>query len=100
MLICGSSPLPDAVTRSTGTGALLSGSASRNALTRSFTASDSAGLRAPWFEAPEDAPLYGCGEVADGRLQKYFGSSNGWPISSEPRGFPLTTNRVPFAPRG
>ena len=47
--------LPDAVIRSTGTAALLSGSASRRALIRSLTASANAGLRGPWFE-PADAP--------------------------------------------
>src|SRR5258705_6712533 len=99
-LMSGSRPLPDAVTRSTGTGALLSGSASRSALMRSFTASASAGLRGPWFEPDEAMPLYGCGDVADGRLQKYFGSSNGWPISSEPTVLPAAVLRLPLAARG
>ena len=42
-----SSPLPDAVTRSTGIGAVLSGSAARSAVTRDLTASASAGLSGP-----------------------------------------------------
>src|SRR5439155_26078950 len=80
MLTWGSRPLPDAVTRSTGTGAVFPGSASRSALMRSFTASVSAGLSGPWFEPDDAIALYGRGEVAEGRLQKYLGSSNGWPI--------------------
>jgi len=40
---------------------------------RSFTASASAGLRAPWLEAPEAAPLYGCGEVVE-RLADQLGA--------------------------
>src|SRR3974377_416087 len=86
MLSSGSSPLPDVVTRSTGTGSALPGSASRSALTRSRTASASAGLRGPRFDPDDDAALYGCGEVADGRLQKYFGWSNGRPERTEARG--------------
>src|SRR5450755_3800241 len=98
--MCGSNPLPDAVTRSTGTGALLPGSASRNALMRPATASTSAGLRAPWFEPDEAPALYGCGDVADGRLQKYLGSSNGCPISVEPTILSLTAIKLPFAALG
>src|ERR1700682_498171 len=56
-LICGSRPLPEAVTRSTGTSAVLPGSASRSALIRSLTASANAGLRGPWFEPEDDIPL-------------------------------------------
>jgi hypothetical protein len=36
----------------------------------------------------EAAPEAVRGEVADGRLRKYFGSSNGWPISLEPTTLP------------
>src|SRR5664279_4429766 len=100
MLISGSSPLADAVTRSAGTAAMLPGSASRKALIRSLTASARAGLRGPWFDPEDAAPLYGCGEVADGRLQKYLGSSNGCPINDEPRVLSPTTIRQPFACRG
>ena len=47
------------------------------------TASSSAGLGGPRFE-PLEAPrvVRRSGAVADGRPQKYFGSSNGWPISA------------------
>ena len=41
--------------------------------------------------------MYGIGAVADGRLQKYFGSLNGWPISSEPTVLPSRSIRLPFA---
>src|SRR5664279_2900304 len=100
MLISGSRPLADAVTRSAGTGAVLAGSASRSALIRSFTASASAGLRGPRFEPEDEAPLYGCGDVADGRLQKYFGSSNGWPISVDATVLPPCRTRLPLAAPG
>src|ERR1700740_3541878 len=83
-LMCGSSPLPDAVTRSTGTGAVLSGSAARCASTRPWTALTRSGLVGLRFEPAEEPALYANGVVADGRLQKYFGSSNGCPISEEP----------------
>ena len=56
-LMCGSRPLPEAVTRSTGTGAVLPGSAARSASMRALTASASAGLSGPWFEPPEAAAL-------------------------------------------
>src|SRR6185295_9449668 len=95
--MCGSRPLPDAVTRSTGTGMVLPGSAARKAAIRSLTAVSSAGLIGPWFEPLEAAPLYGAGPVADGRLQKYFGPENGWPISVEPTAVPFRTIRLPFA---
>src|SRR5215510_10153789 len=98
--MCGSSPLPEAVTRSTGTGALLPGSAARRASMRAFTASASAGLVGPRFEPDDDAALYGYGEVAEGRLQKYFGSSKGCPMREEPTTLPSCTMRLPLAWRG
>ena len=54
---CGSRPLPEAVTRSTGTGAGLPGSAARSASLRAFTAPWSAGFEGPRFEAAEAAAL-------------------------------------------
>src|SRR4051812_10063522 len=98
--MCGSSPLPEAVTRSTGTGAVLPGSTARSAATRALTASYSAALVGPWLEPDEDAALYGNGVVAEGRPQKYLGSSNGWPISEEPTTLPSRTMRLPLAWRG
>ena len=71
-----SSPLPDAVTRSTGTGSGLSGSAACSASTRLLTAASSAGLFAPRFDPPEARPLFGIGVVADGRPQKCVGALN------------------------
>src|SRR5262249_43886252 len=86
--MCGSTPLADAVMRSTGIGSLLSGSAARSASMRCLTASVRAEFVGPRFEAADDAGLFGNGEVADGRGQKYFGSVNAWPISSEPSALP------------
>jgi hypothetical protein len=51
----GSSPLAEAVTRSTGTGATLPGSAARSASTRACTAETRAGFVGLRFE-PDDAP--------------------------------------------
>ena len=34
------------------------------------------------------------GLVADGRPQKYFGSSNGWPIRLEPTGLPSSHDQA------
>src|SRR5262245_65761157 len=62
---------------------------------RAATASASAGLRGPWFEPLDTAPLYGIGAVADGRLQKYCGDENGWPSSHEPTARPSCSMRLP-----
>src|SRR5579862_605965 len=97
--MCGSRPLADAVTRSTGTEAGLPGSAARNASMRCFTASVSAELFGPRFDAPEAEGLFVNGDVADGLLQKYFGSVNAWPINSEPSGLLLCSITLPFAVR-
>ena len=71
--MCGSSPLPDAVTRSTGHRRAVARDRPLQRLDRGrCTASASAGLVGPRFEPLEAAPLYGMGDVADGRLQKYF----------------------------
>src|SRR5512138_1013416 len=90
--MCGSSPEPEAVTRSAGTGVR-----PPRSLMRLSTASFSAGLVGPWFEPEEDVPLYGIGEVAEGRIQKYFGSEKGWPISLEPMTLPSLRIRLPLA---
>ncbi len=42
---------------------------------RCLTASVRAGLVGPRFDPLDDAELYANGAVADGRLQKYFGSA-------------------------
>src|SRR4026208_1964308 len=98
--MCGSSPLPEVVTRSIGTGPVARGSAARSAATRSLIASVSAGFIGPRFDAPDAAPLY-AGLVPDARLQKYLGSSNGWPINAEPTGFaPRGMGVFPSPPRG
>src|ERR1700759_5326472 len=95
--ISGSTPDADAVTRSTGTGAVLPGSAARNVAMRCLTASISAGLVGPRFDAPDDDGLFGNGDVADGRGQKYFGSVNACPMSSEPSEWPSFSITLPFA---
>src|SRR5258708_7423466 len=96
-LTCGSSPLADAVTRSTGMGNELSGSAAFKASMRARTASISAGFVGPRFEPPDAVPLFGIGEVAERRPQKYFGSWNDWPISEEPTALPSRITRLPDA---
>src|SRR5262249_55825094 len=89
-----------AVTRSTGTGAVLPGSAVCSAWIRALIPSVSAGFSGPRLEPPDARPLYGCGVVADGRLQKYFGSLKGCPIRREPTGLPSLTMRLPPACAG
>ena len=49
------------------------------------------------MDPDEDPALSGNGLVADGRLQKYFGSSKGWPIRAEPTGLPLRTKFLGFS---
>src|SRR6516165_1534425 len=96
----GSSPLPEAVTRSTGIGAGLPGSAARRASMRPWTALARSGFVGPRFEPEDDAALSGKGDVADGRLQKYFGSSKGCPMRVEPTSWPFLLIRVPLACAG
>ena len=52
-------------------------------------------VRRPKFEPPEANALFGIGEVADTRPQKYFGSWNDWPMSFEPTALPLRVTRLP-----
>src|SRR5437879_13449439 len=93
----GSSPLADAGTRSTGTGAVLPGSAARSVATRSCTGCTRSGFVGLRFEPDEEPALSGNGEVADGRPQKYLGSSNGCPIRAEPTGLPFLRITLPLA---
>src|SRR5882757_6336737 len=97
MLISGSRPLADAVTRSTGTRRVLVGSAAFNASTRVMIASVNAGFSGPWLDPLEAVALYGWGEVAEGRLQKYFGSLKLWPMTRDPTGCPPASTRLPAA---
>src|SRR5262245_10415674 len=71
--------------------------AARRACARSLTALIKAGLSGPRFEPDDDPPLYGTGVVADGRLQKYFGSLKGCPMSREPTTRPFRSIRLPAA---
>ena len=95
--MCGSSPLADAVTRSTGIGDLLDGSAERRYFILDLTDAVSASFEGPMFDPDDEEALYGDGDVADGLDHRYFGSSNGWPISADPAGFPSTMIRLPLA---
>src|SRR5258708_5764105 len=95
--MCGSRPLAEAVTRSTGIGSLLSGSAAFRLAMRPFTASISAGFSGPWFEPLELAALLAMGDVADGRPQKFLGSEKFWPIRVDPTALPPTSIRLPAA---
>ena len=98
--MCGSSPLPEAVAKSMGTGAVLVESRALSAATRPLTASWRAGFDGPRLEPLEDAALSGTGDVAESRLQKYFGSSTYWPSRLDPTGFPSFRMRLPPACRG
>src|SRR5437016_3213445 len=97
--MCGSRPLAEAVTRSTGGAASLLASAARRAAIRALAASASAEFVGPRLEPVELAALYGSGlpsasVVAERRGQKNRGSSKGWPISVEP---PELGKREPLA---
>jgi hypothetical protein len=59
-----------------------------------LTSAGFVGLR---FEPDEAPALSGNGEVADGRAQKYFGSSKGCPIRLDPTSLPSLTIRLPLA---
>ncbi len=83
--MCGSSPLAEAVTRSTGTWALLSGSARLQGL---HASGDSlAQRRVDRLPNSNRARRGGHCRARDWwptrRDQKYLGASNGWPISDE-----------------
>ncbi len=82
------------MTRSTGMGWVLAGSAAFRAAMRALTASSRAGLVGPRLEPEEAAALYGYGPVAERRPQKYLGSSNGWPISVEPTVCPFCDDQA------
>src|SRR5713226_2656095 len=96
----GSSPLAEAVTRSTGTGPVACGSAARSAATRPATASRRALLVGPRLDPLDAEALYENGLVAESRPQKYYGSSNGCPISVEPIACPSRLINLPCAWRG
>jgi hypothetical protein len=89
--------LPEAVTRSTGTGPVAEGSAARRAAILAATAAARAGLLGARLEAPLAAALYGPGDVAEGRPQKSPGSVKAWPIKAEPITFPSLRRRLPPA---
>ena len=97
MLMCGSSPLAEALTRSAGTACVLPGSAARKAAMRDLTASVSAGFNGPWLEPLEPPALLAIGPVADGRPQKYVGELKFWPIKVEPTSLPSRSIRLPAA---
>ena len=101
-LMCGSSPLPEAVTRSTGIGRVVVRVGGARARRRAPSPRRPApGWAGPRFEPDDAAALYASGAVAESRPQKYFGSSNGWPMSAEPTTLAvLRTIRLPLAWRG
>src|SRR5438132_12920868 len=97
IVMSGSSPDPELVTRSTGTGpggAL--GFSFFNSATRCCTVWTSVLLVGPRFEAVEFSALYGCAllpssdRVAEGRPWKYLAEVQYCPIRSEPTSLPLT----------
>src|ERR1700730_1226748 len=91
----GSRPLPEAVTRSTGMGKVLSGSAIFSASIRAFTASSNGGFVGPKFDPLEALALFGMGEVADSLPQKYLGSWKDWEMSEEPTILLSCTTKLP-----
>src|SRR5579875_626880 len=108
MVISGSRPEPEVVTRSTGTGPEGTGSPSAlnsafHAATRCCTSCINTLFVGPRFEADEFSALYGSGwpvfwlTVAEGRPWKYSNLVQYCPIRSEPITFPFTLIRLPLA---
>jgi len=73
-LICGSKPLPEAVTRSAGTGATVAGVRVAQRFDAYRHGVGQRRVERTLVEPLEEAALYGYGDVADGRLQKCLGS--------------------------
>lgn len=85
------SPLPEAVTRSTGIGSVLSGAtwrASMHAWAISIVRIQRAVVRARGGSQIFSIEGIVCEHISVMRPQKCLGSSNCWPISSEPTAFP------------
>src|SRR5436190_16617755 len=93
--MCGSRPLPEAVTRSTGMEPLIP--SARNRFTRAASASRSAGFVGPRFDPDDAEALYGTGAVADGRPRNQRAPSKDCPLSFDPRTTPFTAMALPFA---
>ena len=79
--IWGSRPLAEAVTKSSGIGAVLVGSLAFNLLTAACTFFASSGFRGPKLLPVEALASY---FAADGRPHRYLGSSKFCPIRREP----------------
>src|SRR5262249_48516194 len=82
---------------SRGTGALWGGGGARSASPRPWTALTRSGLVGLRLDPEDEAALYGNGLVAEGRPQKYLGSSKGWPMRAEPTSLPSFEMRLPWA---
>src|ERR1700757_1002522 len=97
--MCGSSPDPDVVARSTGIDA--PGFSAESDCTLPATRSISALFVGPRFDPPEAIGSYPAGPEADGREWKYPADANGCPSSVEPTTVP-SGRRIssPFACRG
>src|ERR1700745_784884 len=80
--MCGSSPDPDAVARSTGIDA--PGFSAESDCTLPETRSISALFVGPRFDPPEAIGSYPAGPAADGPALKYPGAVNGRPTRLEP----------------
>src|ERR1700756_1416105 len=91
----GSRPEPEAVTRSTGTSPDGCFSDATVWATRSISAS----LVGARFEPEDELASYPV-PAAEGRLWKYSGPVNAWPIKLDPITVPLRTIRLPDVWRG
>ena len=89
----------DAVTGSTGTGAVFSRSAARAGPPRAASPRRPARVGRAEIGAGRGR-VVGYGEVAGGRPQKYRGSSKGCPMSEDPTTFLSLMIRLPFARQG
>src|SRR5579864_2659430 len=97
-VMCGSSPEPEVVTRSTGTG--LPGFSDCRVVTSVFTRSTSFWLVGPKLLPEELSAAYPLLPAAEGLGWKYAGPLNGWARIREPTTTPFLVINWPFALSG
>jgi hypothetical protein len=98
--MCGSRPLAEAVTRSTGTGAVLPGSAARRASTRPLTASSQRRVQRALVGAAGGSRRCRASGRWPRATPEMLGSLKFWPIRAEPTGLPSRRIRLPAACAG
>ena len=98
--MCGSRPLPDAVTRSTGTGASLPGSAARSAAIRAPPPRRAPGSSGPGCCRSRRRRCTHEARSPTAGSRNSLGAENGCPSSSEPTALPSRSMMLPRPGRG